>query len=880
MSADHGPQAAADRQSLMVSGALTELIDEQAALTLLHDRFRSPKPIPLGVASINLDHVHHFGTRGVWGDTLGRRIEWLNLIDGAPIATKARRLTGQTWPRLAGSDLIAPILDMAAEEGIRVGFLGGSEETLELLRAAVARHWPDLMVSGTWSPSRAQITDPRQSMALAEQVQHTQTDLLVVGLGKPRQELWIENYAPTTGAKVLLAFGAVVDFLAGRVSRAPQAISDAGLEWAWRLALEPRRLARRYLVQGPPAYLQVQRSGLIPAGRPSRPLDRDTVDPRLRSGAPSFDGNAAFVTGDQTAALSAVIVTYNSADDIAGLIESLRVQARQLALRVIVADNGSTDGTLDRLAAHRDITVIETGRNLGYAGGINVALKSVPAAEHVAILNPDLTVDDGALFALANRLARPGVGIAAPTIRDESGQIFPSIRREPTLARALGDAVLGSRLPTRSPRWSETDQDLAHYAYPHPIDWASGAALLLHCDVVATVGDWDDDYFLFMEEVDYQRRVRESGYEIWFEPAATVRHRQGGSGTSSALIALMACNRVRYAEKHGSKLRAGCFRAIVGLHELVRSKEERHRIAFATVIERDRWRDLPRADRQLSLTRAGGTVIIPAHNEASVIARTLGSLGDLLDDPAIEIIVISNGSSDATLAIASSVPGVRAVEISQASKTAALNEGDRIATGWPRLYLDADIDIGATAVRDVFSALSTGNVGGRALEAARPASTAQLQGASWIVRSYYRARGRMPGLDRSLWGAGAYAVNEAGHRRFERFPDVTGDDLFVDRLFPEETKAVVDTEPVVVRMPRSLSGLLAIQRRGARVSGQLDGPSTAGGTVRELVSTVRGPRSALDACIYCAIAVAGRLQFGLHGNRRPAVGWERDESSR
>jgi hypothetical protein len=138
----------------------------------------------------------------------------------------------------------------------------------------------------------------------------------------------------------------------------------------------------------------------------------------------------------------------------------------------------------------------------------------------------------------------------------------------------------------------------------------------------------------------------------------------------------------------------------------------------------------------------------------------------------------------------------------------------------------------------------------------------------------------MPGLDRSLWGAGAYAVNEAGHRRFERFPDVTGDDLFVDRLFPDETKAVVDTEPVVVRMPRSLSGLLAIQRRGARVSGQLDGPSTAGGTVRELVSTVRGPRSALDACIYCAIAVAGRLQFGLHGNRRPAVGWERDESSR
>ncbi len=85
-------------------------------------------------------------------------------------------------------------------------------------------------------------------------------NVLVVCLGKPRQEHWIEQYGPLTGAQVLLAFGAVVDFLSGRIRRAPRWVADHGFEWAWRLGLEPRRLARRYLVRGPVEYLALRRT--------------------------------------------------------------------------------------------------------------------------------------------------------------------------------------------------------------------------------------------------------------------------------------------------------------------------------------------------------------------------------------------------------------------------------------------------------------------------------------------------------------------------------------------------------------------------------------------------------------------------------------------
>ncbi|MDQ0894283.1 WecB/TagA/CpsF family glycosyltransferase [Agromyces ramosus] len=250
---------------LRLGGVPVDLIRLDEAIGEISARFTDASRRPLGVASINLDHIHHFGdARGGAGQPLhsgeAAPVEWLNLVDGAPIAAAARRITRADWPRLAGSDLIDALLDRAEAAHVSVGFLGGSHEAHDMLAQRLPERHPALRVAGSWSPDRSELTDDDASLQIAEDISVHGTDVLVVCLGKPRQELWIERYGPRTGAHVLLAFGAVVDFLAGRVSRAPGWVAGHGLEWAWRLALEPRRLAHRYLVDGPSAYLTLRRS--------------------------------------------------------------------------------------------------------------------------------------------------------------------------------------------------------------------------------------------------------------------------------------------------------------------------------------------------------------------------------------------------------------------------------------------------------------------------------------------------------------------------------------------------------------------------------------------------------------------------------------------
>ncbi len=215
---------------------------------------------PLAVGSVNLDHLHHFRRAQPLGRPGGP--EWLWLADGAPIARRGRRLSGAAWPRVTGADLLPALLEQCARTGATVGFFGGQAEMHDALRAQLTVRYPGLRIAGTWAPERAEVTDDVRSAVLAAEVAAAGVDVLVVGLGKPRQELWIDRHGAATGARVLLAFGAAADFLAGSVRRAPKFMQDNGIEWLYRLGVEPRRLARRYLVQGPPALLALRRARL------------------------------------------------------------------------------------------------------------------------------------------------------------------------------------------------------------------------------------------------------------------------------------------------------------------------------------------------------------------------------------------------------------------------------------------------------------------------------------------------------------------------------------------------------------------------------------------------------------------------------------------
>ncbi|MGO4383808.1 WecB/TagA/CpsF family glycosyltransferase [Specibacter sp. RAF43] len=862
-----------DAQFVTLGGIQIDLLPFDEAVRAITGRATTGGDLPLCVVSVNLDHIHHFGFGGRWHGSLEGlgSVEFLNLIDGAPLVAQARRVSGRRWPRLAGSDLIAPLLDAAEREGLRIGFLGGSPATQAELRNQLATRRPRLAVAGWWSPERSELADPATSEKLAADIAAHQVDMLVVGLGKPRQELWMARYGAATGAPVLLGFGAAVDFLAGNVRRAPDWVSRHGFEWAWRLALEPSRLARRYLVDGPSAYVAMRRFN---DGSGVEPLQRHRPTALRPVGNPT---PGKFAPAGTPADIAVVVVTYNNADSIDALIASLRDETFDQRLRVVVADNSPTDETLQRLAPHPDVLAFSTGGNLGYAGAINVAATRAGDCQAVLILNPDLTVDRGALATLLARMTASGAGAVVPLLHDDDGSLYHSLRREPTLARAAAAAVLGSHLAGR-PGWlAEIDADAESYQHPHRIDWATGAAILIRHDVAESLGRWDEQYFLYSEETDYFRRIRNAGHSVWFEPAAVMRHSRGGSGSSAELVALMAVNRVRYAASHHGRAHAAAVRAVTAAAEFARSYQPSHRVAAKALLGIRRWESLPGPSSAVAGPAApagfpSGSVIIPAHNEASVIGRTLAHLAPLAAEGQIEVIVACNGCTDDTAARAD-LPGVTVLNLAQPSKTAALNAADGVATAWPRVYLDADIELTRTALREVLEHLAAPGA-----LAARPPFIYDASSADPLVRAYYRARTRIPEMGTHLWGAGVYALSAEGRGRFADFPSVTGDDAFVDSLFTADEIAILPTEPVVVHTPRSARTLSGILRRVYRGNLELEGTvekERSGLGVRGLVKSVQGPLSAIDALLYASIALVAKTRA-----RQGFTGWERDDDSR
>jgi N-acetylglucosaminyldiphosphoundecaprenol N-acetyl-beta-D-mannosaminyltransferase len=242
---------------MVVSGSVVERRDTDQVLSIIAARLRS-QAAGLAVGSVNLDHLHHFRTLGA---APAGRLEWLLLADGMPIAWRGQLLTAEPWPRVTGADLLPAVLALAESTGQRVGFFGGSAETHRLLRQCLRERYPALAVSGMWAPDPAYIES--RSDALVSDISAARTDILVVSLGKPRQEQWVDRHGFATGARVFLPCGGAIDFLAGMTSRAPHWMQRVGLEWFYRLTREPHRLARRYLLHGPLALLRASRAQLI-----------------------------------------------------------------------------------------------------------------------------------------------------------------------------------------------------------------------------------------------------------------------------------------------------------------------------------------------------------------------------------------------------------------------------------------------------------------------------------------------------------------------------------------------------------------------------------------------------------------------------------------
>ncbi|WP_375431141.1 glycosyltransferase [uncultured Friedmanniella sp.] len=204
------------------------------------------------------------------------------------------------------------------------------------------------------------------------------------------------------------------------------------------------------------------------------------------------------------------------------------------------------------------------------------------------------------------------------------------------------------------------------------------------------------------------------------------------------------------------------------------------------------------------------SVIIPAHDESGVIAGTLRRLIDTDPESRLELVVAANGCSDDTVAIAAAVsPRVKVVEVAEASKIAALNAGDAAATAFPRAYLDADVRVSAGALLAVADALTEGG-----FVAGAPRLEVDVADASVFVRWQYQVWALTDYRGRNMIGSGLYLLSEAGRARFDRFPDVIADDLYVLRLFDSAERLSVSDQVFVITAPRTLS---SFTRRQARI---------------------------------------------------------------
>jgi len=274
-----------------------------------------------------------------------------------------------------------------------------------------------------------------------------------------------------------------------------------------------------------------------------------------------------------------VIVTHNSADVLVGLLDSLAPALSNVPnVSIIVVDNDSTDDST-AIAEHHPVGVrlLRAGRNGGYAAAINAAAATVAPDAAILVLNPDIRLFPGSVGRLLQRAIEPDVGVVVPQMRDLAGTIAMSLRREPSLLRMWAQALLG---PIRAARLGtgELIADAAAYQRSREVDWATGAALLITPQARASVGAWDESFFLYSEEVDYQRRVRTNGLKVVYEPSACVAHIGGSYMQSPMLAALMTRNQIRYFRRHHGRVETMLFRSAIIAFGLLRAwKSRTHR---------------------------------------------------------------------------------------------------------------------------------------------------------------------------------------------------------------------------------------------------------------------------------------------------------------
>lgn len=275
------------------------------------------------------------------------------------------------------------------------------------------------------------------------------------------------------------------------------------------------------------------------------------------------------------------------------------------------------------------------------------------------------------------------------------------------------------------------------------------------------------------------------------------------------------------------------------------------------------------------------SIVIAAHNEETVLGATLDAL--VPGSAGTEVVVVPNGCTDGTAAVARSRPGVVVVELEAGGKPLAMNVGDAAVTSFPRIYLDADIQIPPGGVDALVAALDQPGV-----MASVPARRLDISGRPWPVRAYFAINERLPVFRDGLFGRGVIVLSAAGRARFGEFPLMVADDLFLDSLFAADEKAQVAEVVVTVETPFTTTDLVRRLVRVRRGNAAMRAAAHAGeieaavrqadrwSWLRDVVA--RDPRLVFAGLVYVVIT----LVAALRARQGPlgAMTWGRDDSTR
>jgi N-acetylglucosaminyl-diphospho-decaprenol L-rhamnosyltransferase len=234
------------------------------------------------------------------------------------------------------------------------------------------------------------------------------------------------------------------------------------------------------------------------------------------------------MSAQHTGPLRVVAVTYSPGEALEGFVTSL-VGATSHPFEVVLADNGSTDGVPERVAAHHPhVRLLPTGGNVGYGAAVNAGLAGAPG-RYALVANPDVGFEPGAVDELLAVAARwPRAATVGPAIRTPEGELYPSARDLPRLSTGAGHALLGWAWPGNP--WTARYRREREAPRERTAGWLSGSCFLVDLEAFRAVGGFDPGYFMYFEDVDLAERLGRAGYLHVYAPTAVVVH-EGGHST-------------------------------------------------------------------------------------------------------------------------------------------------------------------------------------------------------------------------------------------------------------------------------------------------------------------------------------------------------------